>query len=155
MADGFWPGVVLEGARFYLHNLELAEWGGLLRGLFFMLKGVLMGNKLIMLANQREISRIFDNGGSKVNRLFVLRFVDNTTLVPRFVFAVGKKYGNAVARNRLKRRLREILRHNLDIIPNGLDYAIIPRRGVSVSTYQVLEDALNELFGKVGRERVE
>ena len=37
----------------------------------------------------------------------------------RIVFIVAKSVGNAVIRNRVKRRLRDIARHHLDRIPTG------------------------------------
>ena len=47
---------------------------------------------------------------------------------PRFGFTVTKKMGNAVARNRIKRRLREALREKaLSHAVNGHDYVIISR----------------------------
>lgn len=53
---------------------------------------------------------------------------------PRVGFTCSKKVGNAVARNRAKRRLREIAR--LEIGEHGLsgwDYVLIGRRDVTAS----------------------
>ena len=51
---------------------------------------------------------------------------------PRFGFTCSKKVGNAVARNRAKRRLREVAR--LVLCPearNGWDYVLIGRPGAT------------------------
>ncbi|MBZ9602403.1 ribonuclease P protein component [Phyllobacterium chamaecytisi] len=61
---------------------------------------------------------------------------------PRVGFTVTKKNGNAVIRNRIKRRLREAVRVNVaDDMQAGTDYVIVARR-----------DALNAPFADLTRE---
>jgi ribonuclease P protein component len=51
------------------------------------------------------------------------------TAGPRFGFTVSKKVGTAVERNRVRRRLREIVRRNAALIQQiGRDYVLIGRR---------------------------
>jgi ribonuclease P protein component len=61
---------------------------------------------------------------------------------PRVGFTVTKKNGNAVIRNRIKRRLKEAVRVNVagDMAP-GTDYVIVARR-----------DALDAPFADLSRE---
>src|SRR4051812_48498265 len=48
---------------------------------------------------------------------------------PRFGFTVSKKVGNAVERNRVRRRLREIVRRHAALLADGgHDYVLIGRR---------------------------
>jgi len=44
----------------------------------------------------------------------------------RVAFLLPRAVGNAVARNHLKRRLREIYRRNKDWFPTGFDYLVQP-----------------------------
>lgn len=44
----------------------------------------------------------------------------------RVAFLLPRRVGNAVARNRLKRRLREIYRRNKSWFPVGFDYLVQP-----------------------------
>ena len=44
--------------------------------------------------------------------------------VSRFCVVVAKKCGTAVRRNRIKRIVREIIRHHRDRIPPGFDYVL-------------------------------
>jgi ribonuclease P protein component len=69
--------------------------------------------------------------GSKVSAAtFVLQARRRTDNEPaRFGFTVSKKVGNAVERNRVRRRLREIVRTSgSNRIRSGHDYVLIGRR---------------------------
>lgn len=43
---------------------------------------------------------------------------------------LSRKVGNAVRRNRWKRRIREIFRRNKDEFPKGYDFVVIVRKQV-------------------------
>jgi ribonuclease P protein component len=57
-----------------------------------------------------DFQRVRQDGRSVANPYLVLLQRRNTEGNTRFGFAVGKKIGGAVVRNRLKRRLREHVR---------------------------------------------
>jgi ribonuclease P protein component len=65
----------------------------------------------------------------------------------RVGFTVSKKVGNAVERNRVRRRLREIVRHAApDATRPGHDYVIVGRRGgLSAPFSGLLEDLTSAL----------
>lgn len=67
---------------------------------------------------------------------------------PRFGFAVGRKVGNAVIRNRVRRRLREAAR--LSGAAGGADVVVIARARARGASYQELERALQELLRTAG-----
>jgi ribonuclease P protein component len=65
-----------------------------------------------------------------------------TVRVPprRVAFLLPRAVGNAVARNRLKRRLREIYRRNKNWFPAGFDYLVQPTAAAGrLSFAQLLE----------------
>lgn len=58
---------------------------------------------------------------------------------PRVGLTVGKKLGKAHERNRIKRRMREALRRNVELLPPGYDMIFHPRRSVLTMGYAILE----------------
>ena len=64
----------------------------------------------------------------------------------RFGISVKKTLGGAVVRNRIKRRIREILRRNRTEIPTGWDIVIHPRSSVAKAAYASLETELVRLL---------
>ncbi|MGH9678506.1 MAG: ribonuclease P protein component [Candidatus Acidiferrales bacterium] len=64
----------------------------------------------------------------------------------RFGISVKKALGGAVVRNRIRRRIREILRRNRMEIPTGWDIVIHPRRSVAEAPFAPLEAELVRLL---------
>lgn len=50
--------------------------------------------------------------------------------IPRVGLTAGKVLGRAHERNRIKRRLRDVLRRHLDLLPVGCDLILHPQRAV-------------------------
>ena len=65
--------------------------------------------------------------------------------VTRFGFSIGRRVGNAVLRNRIKRRLREVARLS-DVLP-GWDLLIIARRDASLIDYRQVQRSMTVLLG--------
>jgi ribonuclease P protein component len=75
-----------------------------------------------------EIRAVLDARCSVADDHHVLYVRRNDLGHPRLVFLVGKKHGNAVRRNRIKRRIREAFRLSRADLPSDLDLAVVPRR---------------------------
>ncbi len=73
----------------------------------------------------------------------------------RVGYTCSKKVGNAVARNRAKRRLREIARSVLaEKGRPGWDYVLIGRPGVTATRgFDVLLEDLDQALGKIHKAR--
>jgi ribonuclease P protein component len=65
---------------------------------------------------------------------------------PRLGLAVPKAYGNAVARNRLKRLIREVFRLNKVRLPEGVDMVFSARSTLAKPRYQAVESLVLKLW---------
>ncbi len=82
--------------------------------------------------------------------LFVARQVDGEAADSRFAFAVGRHIGVAVRRNRVRRRLREIVRLNIDQLEPGYDCLFVIRPGAVKADHEALEQAVLQLLSRGG-----
>src|SRR5688572_28315823 len=90
------------------------------------------------LHRRREFSTVFKKGqrySSSGLFLWVYREPD-VSRGPRSGLAIPKAYGNAVARNRLKRLLREVFRLNKAQLPEGIDLVFSSRTAIPGIRYQ-------------------
>ena len=92
------------------------------------------------------------NGEKRRGRLFLLEVLDRKDdEPPRFGLTVTKKTGNAVTRNRIRRRLREAIRvHAADDMAAGNDYVIVGRNDVLYVPFDQLKTELSRRMRKAG-----
>lgn len=64
----------------------------------------------------------------------------------RIGFSVGRRIGNAVVRNRVKRRLREIMRRKLSGIAPGYDLVVTARPGAAAARMEILAQEVHTLL---------
>lgn len=79
--------------------------------------------------------------------LFILRRPGANT---RLGVTVSRRIGGAVARNRMKRQLREHFRLNVDRIPEGLDLVIVVHRDLSEVDHKSFRAIVGDLFRRAG-----
>lgn len=85
------------------------------------------------LSRSSEFQRVYRQGRSKSNRYLVLYSFargDDSDQGIRFGVSVGRKVGNAVVRNRVKRTIREAYAELADDLTDGLDYVVLARPDV-------------------------
>lgn len=71
---------------------------------------------------------------------------------PRVGLTVGKVLGKAHERNRIKRRMREVLRRHTDMFPQGFDLIFHPRRSVLTIDFAKLEAEVVRILRQAGAE---
>jgi ribonuclease P protein component len=94
------------------------------------------------LVRRPEFEAVYRTGGRKSSAQFVVFYRANGGLRSRFGISVKKALGGAVARNRVRRRIREILRRNISEIPAGWDIVIHPRNSMMRTAFASMEAEL-------------
>lgn len=106
--------------------------------------------------NQRfqEIRR---HGQSVSNKHLVLCVLPNELPYSRFGFSVSSRIGNAVERNRIKRRLREAMRLRMDTLQPGWDIVFIAKYPIRSADFREMDAACARLIRRAHllREREE
>ena len=77
------------------------------------------------LVDNKQFKDVLARGVRVGKGMLMLCVAENDCGYPRLGVSVGKSYGKAVVRNRLKRLLREAFRRNQDQIPAGFDYLFV------------------------------
>lgn len=68
----------------------------------------------------------------------------------RLGLVVSRRFGGAVARNRVRRRLREALRAERGRLRGGADVVVVPRRAAAAASYADLRGAAGVALDRVG-----
>ena len=105
-------------------------------------------NKEKILRKSEDFSTIISNQQYFKNKYFSLYYKEsNNTL---YGITVPKKVGKAVIRNKLKRRVKNIISNNEKYIHSNYNYVIIIKEPSLELDYEGLEKNLLELMKKVG-----
>lgn len=92
---------------------------------------------------EKEFQKVFFNKQSCANRRFVIYVLEKPEQKHfRVGLSVGKKIGNAVVRNSVKRKIREAVYQLKDEIRPTCDFIIIARVGVEELTLQEIQKNL-------------
>ena len=95
---------------------------------------------------RKDFANVYRKGRAWANQFLVLRALPNDLPYHRCGFVASKRVGKAVVRNRLKRRLREGLRH-LTVQP-GWDFVLLARPPAARASYDELREAIAKLLAR-------
>jgi ribonuclease P protein component len=96
-----------------------------------------------------DFRRIYARGKSAVSPCVVVYCRKNRLGVNRTGFTVSKKMGKAVVRNRVRRRLREIMRLNGARLEQGYDLILVARGRAIEAEYRRLEADVLSCCGRL------
>lgn len=102
---------------------------------------------VMALRNAEEFRTVYERGAKQPSRSFVVFAFPNCRTESRFGLTTPRKLGKAHDRNRIKRRIREMVRGCEDRLPGGVDWVINPRRSALDRPFQELRAELLALMG--------
>ena len=110
------------------------------------------------LTDSPEFERVYRQGTACRGKLFSVHAFPNEIGTPRLGLSVSRKVGNAVTRNTVRRRLREVFRSSIAGIPGSLDLVVSARPAATAATFDELSEefarALRKIGGLDGRPKV-
>lgn len=102
-----------------------------------------MNNKILRLKKNKDFQKIYEKGQFFAHPLVVIYVLKRTRQgTVRIGFAVGKKVGKAVKRNRVRRQLKEITRLSpLASQFKDCDLILMARKNALLADYMELQEA--------------
>ena len=104
--------------------------------------------KINILKNSRDFDRIIKNNKPYKYMDYIIYLEKNTNDVYKFGLSVGKKIGNAVNRNKVKRQLKSIIDEK--DYQNNFNCIIIVGKGIKARSFQEREKNLLLALNKLG-----
>lgn len=103
----------------------------------------------VMLKENYEFRRLYQKGASAVGGCMVIYCRRNRLGRNRLGITVSVKIGNAVKRNRARRRLREVFRLNSPCLRQGWDMVLVARGRTLTAPWKELNDTFLRLCRKL------
>lgn len=102
------------------------------------------------LKKNKSFQAVYKTGSSVVERGGVLYWTKRSGQPKKIGFAVGKKLGHAVIRNRIKRLMREVFRLHQQKLPEEVDLIFVARRPLVGAGFKQAEAVFLRLCRRAG-----
>ena len=103
--------------------------------------------KINIVKESKDFEKIIKNNKSFRTKYFYIYKQNHEENIYHFGLSVGKKIGNAVRRNKIKRQLKEIISQNT--YQKNFDCIIIVRREINSADFQQIKEDLNYALKKL------
>jgi len=116
-----------------------------------MSRASLAGSRL---RKHADFQRVYAEG-KKRRSAYINWFLaaENGATAARVGLTVGKVIGKAHERNRIKRRMRDVLRRHVGELPEGCDLVLHPQRSVLTLEFSKLEAEIVRILQQANAER--
>jgi ribonuclease P protein component len=105
-------------------------------------------NRKFRLTQAKDFLRVKNTSQSIHHRLLILAYAKNDLEYSRFAVVSSGKIGNAVIRNRVRRRIKSCVENYWNMIKPGWDLIFYSRIAVVDTDYTTLKHAINHLLEK-------
>ena len=100
----------------------------------------------LRLRNRTFFKQVYEQGRFLSNQLITVHFFPHHGHVHRIGFTAGKRLGNAVVRNRCKRRMKECYRLFREEVPEEFDMILVARKGIIDAEWNNVVAAFRDLL---------
>ncbi len=107
--------------------------------------------RTMRLVNKPQFDRVFARRCSAADQRLIVLVCENELGQRRLGLVVSRKFGNAVARNRFKRVIREAFRQDQAKLPPSVDLVVLPKPSARDQDRR-LADALIGLARRAARK---
>ena len=102
---------------------------------------------VVSLKKKKDFERVLKLGKGFKEDFIFLKIIKNDLKVNRFGLIVGQKISKkATLRNKIKRRLRVLVKTKLSKLEPGFDLVLLAIPGLENKDYWEMEEILNKLF---------
>ncbi len=114
-----------------------------------------MRERIRSLSQQSEFDRLYKKGKRLHGNCLTMRFLktpeppEDVAQGIRWSVVVSRKIGMAVERNRVKRRVRALIRTHRDVVPPVCRFLLIAKKPFNESSYGALEADVCQFLEKV------
>ena len=103
------------------------------------------------LQTEKDFAQLFKRGKIFHSSGISGKIAQNKLGLNRFGFVISNKVSKkSVHRNKVRRRLRDIIGRKMEILRQGFDIAIMARQDVLDLTFKELEQSVDHLLDKAG-----
>ncbi|RMH06623.1 MAG: ribonuclease P protein component [Nitrospirae bacterium] len=103
------------------------------------------------LYRKKDIDYVKEHGQRLSTPFFTMRAVWNPARdITRIGVVVGRRFGTAVARNRGKRIIRELVRQTKESFCQGIDLLIFPKRELLIAKHAIVWETWVQVLTKHG-----
>jgi len=101
------------------------------------------------LKQKKDIERVFRKGENFKEDFLILKLAKNSLNRARLAFVVSQKVSKkATLRNKIRRRLSELVRFKIKKIKKGIDVVVVALPGLEEKDFWEIEETINKLFSK-------
>lgn len=102
------------------------------------------------LIKRREFDAVYNAGRKVVGRHMILWSLPQPDAASRIGVVTSRKIGNAVVRNRARRRMRSLWRLARPRLKPGFDVILIARPSIATTIWSLLQVDFDDLAGRAG-----